>query len=127
MDLLDLGEQRLKDLSAPERIWQVGSGSHSPLRTLDRQLHNLSVQRTELVGRKAMIDEIAFRSRFVTVGELVGHRGDRQDTAHRSIAAEVVERFDDGVWFVDLVPVADAQRLPEAIARRRRTRARRFG
>ncbi len=115
-DLVDLGEQRLKDLSAPERIWQVGAGRHPPLRTLDRQLHNLAVQRTELIGRKALVDEIAVGLGSARLVSLLGIGGTGKTRLALGVAAEVMERFDDGVWFVDLVPVADAQRLPEAIA-----------
>ena len=32
--LVDLGEHRLRDLSAPQRVWQVGDGRFPPLRSL---------------------------------------------------------------------------------------------
>src|SRR5256885_14150489 len=35
-ELRDLGEHRLKDLSAPERIFQLGDGEFPPLKTLYR-------------------------------------------------------------------------------------------
>ena len=42
VDLVDLGEHRLKDLSAPEHIFQLAwCGSHLPLRTLPSRRHNL--------------------------------------------------------------------------------------
>src|SRR5438093_2347806 len=34
--LRDLGEHRLKDLAAPERLWQLGDGEFPPLETLAR-------------------------------------------------------------------------------------------
>src|ERR671933_2210414 len=47
--LRDLGEHRLKDLTAPERIYQLGDGDFPPLTTLFGT--NLPVQPTPLVGR----------------------------------------------------------------------------
>ena len=44
--LLDLGEHRLKDLSAPERIYQAGNGEFPRLKTLYQT--NLPVQATPL-------------------------------------------------------------------------------
>ena len=49
-DVVDLGEHRLKDLAAPERLHQVGAGRFPPLRVLDASLHNLPAARSELIG-----------------------------------------------------------------------------
>ncbi|MDH3681375.1 MAG: winged helix-turn-helix domain-containing protein, partial [Acidimicrobiia bacterium] len=58
-DLVELGEHRLKDLSASEKLWQVGGDTFPGLRTLDRARHNLPVQTTELFGRSAHIATVA--------------------------------------------------------------------
>jgi len=54
--LRDLGEHHLKDLTRPERIFQVLilglPTDFPPLKTLDRQRHNLPVQSTALIGRE---------------------------------------------------------------------------
>jgi hypothetical protein len=55
--LRDLGTHRLKDLTAPERIYQVGDRKFSALKTLDRT--NLPVTATPLVGRRRELDELA--------------------------------------------------------------------
>src|SRR5437773_1424635 len=47
--LCDLGEHRLKDLSAPERIYQLGDGVFPPLKTLYRT--NLPIPATAFLGR----------------------------------------------------------------------------
>src|SRR5205823_8701064 len=54
--LSDLGEQRLKDLAAPERLWQLGSTEFPPLRTLYRT--NLPVPATPFVGREHELQEV---------------------------------------------------------------------
>ena len=48
--LRDLGEHRLKDLSAPERIYQLGDGDFPPLKSLHRT--NLPVPATAFLGRE---------------------------------------------------------------------------
>ena len=62
--LVGLGEHRLKDLSVKEQLFQVGDRSFPALRSLEAVRHNLPVERTLVVGRKAEIDEIV-----VLVGE----------------------------------------------------------
>ena len=55
--LHDLGEHRLKDLSAPERIYQFGSAEFPPLKSLYRT--NLPVPATPFLGRGGELDELA--------------------------------------------------------------------
>jgi class 3 adenylate cyclase len=55
LELTDLGEHRLKDLSAPERISQLGEGAFPPLKSLYRT--NLPVPATPFLGRKAELAE----------------------------------------------------------------------
>ena len=49
-DLRDLGDHRLKDLSAPERIYQLGTAHFPALATLYRT--NLPVPATPFIGRE---------------------------------------------------------------------------
>src|SRR4029450_12756642 len=50
-DLRDLGEHRLRDLSRAERVWQVGGGEFSALRSLDTARTNLPLQLSSFGGR----------------------------------------------------------------------------
>src|SRR5881397_4426032 len=54
--LRDLGEHRLKDLSAPERIYQLGDGDFPALKTLYRT--NLPVPATPFLGREGELTEV---------------------------------------------------------------------
>src|SRR5438046_1012798 len=54
--LRDLGEHRLKDLSAPERIYQVGEKDFPPLKTLYRT--NLLVPATPFLGRERELAQV---------------------------------------------------------------------
>jgi predicted ATPase/class 3 adenylate cyclase/Tfp pilus assembly protein PilF len=110
----DLGLHRLKDLSAPLRLFQLGEGESAPLRTL-RQT-NLPVQPYPLVGRERELEQIAA---FVRGGTrlltLTGPGGSGKTRLALHAAAELAELFPDGVWFVPLAPVDDAQLVVGAI------------
>src|SRR6476661_9282808 len=54
--LRDLGEHRLKDLSAPERIYQLGDREFPPLKTLHQT--NLPVPATPFLGRERELGEV---------------------------------------------------------------------
>jgi class 3 adenylate cyclase len=62
LDLLDLGERRLRDLDRPVRVFQVGGGSFGALRSLDAFPGNLPLQLTSFVGRDAEVAAGATRS-----------------------------------------------------------------
>src|SRR3954453_6591086 len=68
-DLHDLGEHRLKDLTAPERIYQLGDGDFPPLKSLNAT--NLPVASNPLVGREVELQELTdmlgASERFVTL------------------------------------------------------------
>ena len=57
--LVDLGVHRLRDLSAPQRVFQVGEGRFPPLRSLDVVPGNLPTMRTSLVGRSSEVAALA--------------------------------------------------------------------
>src|SRR5438105_15937741 len=54
--LRDLGEHRLKDLSAPERIYQLGQGEFPPLKSLYQT--NLPIPSTPFLGRDRELAEV---------------------------------------------------------------------
>lgn len=118
----DLGAHRLKDLLEPERIYHLLVpelvGDFPPLRTLDARPHNLPLQPTPLVGRErevaAVVEQLRQDStRLVT---LTGPGGTGKTRLALQAAAELVESFRDGVWFVPLAPLADPALVPAAIA-----------
>ena len=116
----DLGDHRLKDLREAEHLSQVvapGLGTEfPPLRSLDVVPHNLPVQLTNFVGREAELAEVGrllSDSRLVT---LTGVGGTGKTRLAFQSAAEVVHDFPDGVWAVDLAPVADDEMVDNALA-----------
>jgi hypothetical protein len=75
LELHDLGEHRLRDLSRPEQVWQLGgSTSFPPLRSGANLPGNLPIQVTEFVGREAelrSVREAVDTARIVTLTGLV--------------------------------------------------------
>lgn len=119
VSVTDLGLHRLKDLGRPERVWQVVHpdlpSNHPPLRSLDAHRHNLPVQLTPLVGRED--DVVALRGlvgeeRLVT---LTGSGGVGKTRLALALAAEVLDRFSGGVWFVELAGVAAGAAVASAV------------
>ncbi len=120
VELRDLGEHRLKDLSRPERIGQlviVGLPDHFPaLKTLSNLPNNLPVMLTTFVGRGAevaRVRELLAGSRLVT---LTGPGGTGKTRLSLQLAAEAIDAFPDGVFFVPLGPIADPTLVAGTIA-----------
>jgi predicted ATPase len=113
-DLRDLGAHRLKDLVAPERLYQLGLDDFPPLRSLNQT--NLPLQPSPLVGRKQELDEVLEllkRSRLLT---LTGPGGGGKTRLAVQAAAEVTDEFADGVWFVSLAALRDPELVAPTIA-----------
>ena len=118
--LRDLGRHRLKDLGRPERVWQLLAeglvAEFPPIRSLDTHPHNLPEQASSFVGREAELGELTAllgRQRLVTV---VGVGGSGKTRLAQHAAAECLQRFPDGAWFVDLAPIAAPELVAEAVA-----------
>ena len=113
--LRDLGQHRLKDLAAPERLYQLGEDEFPPLKSLDRT--NLPVQPTPFVGRERELGEVLALLDVHRVVTLTGPGGSGKTRLAMQAAAESVERYGDGVWFVPLAAVRDPQLIEPTIAR----------
>jgi len=120
LELADLGEHRLRDLSQPERVFQVvGEGlpqGFPPLRSLEDASHNLPIFTTSFVGRTSEIEQLTGligESRLVTVTG-VGGAGKTRLALHA--AAELLSDFSNGTWLVELAPVADPDLIDGALS-----------
>jgi predicted ATPase/class 3 adenylate cyclase len=109
LSLRDLGEHRLKDLQAPEHIYQLIiaglPGDFPALRSLDAFPNNLPVQLTSFIGRAREIEQVKHwlvQERLVT---LVGAGGSGKTRLATQAAGELLDAFKDGVWFIDLAPL----------------------
>ncbi len=120
VELVDLGEYRLRDLSGATRLFQVRAeglaAAFPPLQTVDAVPGNLAVQSTSFVGRDAEVAELAGLVRAHRSVTLTGVGGVGKTRLAVHVAAELVTEFPDGVWLVELAPVGDPAAVPDAVA-----------
>jgi predicted ATPase/class 3 adenylate cyclase len=118
VSLVDLGLHRLKDLAEPERIFQVRDdelpGTFPALRSLDARPNNLPVQLTTFVGRAELeaARQLLGGTHLLT---LTGPGGTGKTRLALQLAAELMEDFPDGVYFVPLDAVTDPELVASAI------------
>jgi predicted ATPase len=113
--LRDLGLHRLKDLAAPERLYQLDDVEFPPLRSLDQT--NLPVQPTPFVGRERELAEVLSLLDSQRIVTLTGPGGSGKTRLALQAAAESVEQYGDGVWFVSLAAIRDPNLIEPTIAR----------
>jgi predicted ATPase/class 3 adenylate cyclase len=110
VSLHGLGEHRLKDLR-PERICQLDIAGlrteFPPIRSLDRRPNNLPTQLTSFVGRTAELRAAADLLGSTRLLTLTGPGGTGKTRLSLQLAADVADRYADGVFFVALEPVRD--------------------
>ena len=121
--LRDLGDHRLQDLGRAERVFQVTEPGlaerFGPLRSLDNPAlrHNLPSQATSFVGRAAELAElrslVSGGSRLVTIA---GPGGIGKSRLALQVAAEALDGDGDGVWLVELAPVAEPGLVARTVA-----------
>ena len=122
IDIRDLGEHRLKDLTRPEHIYQLvipGLASQfPPLKTLDARPNNLPRQTTALIGREKETEAVCalLRRPGVSLVTLIGPGGTGKTRLGLQAAADMVEDFANGVWYVDLAPTVDTSLVIPTIA-----------
>jgi len=120
--LLDLGTHRLKDLTRPERVFQLEADDlprdFPPLRALDSRPHNLPIVRSALLGREHEVDQARSLLLRDDVGlvTLTGPGGTGKTRLSMQVAAELIKRFADGVFLVNLAPIVDPTLVPSTIA-----------
>ena len=108
VDLSDLGQHRLKDLTAAQRIFQLGEGDFPPLKSLNRT--NLPVAANVLVGRDQELEELgALLSNSARLVTVTGTGGSGKTRLALQVAAELSDEYRDGVFFVPLAPVHEAE------------------
>src|SRR5213593_4463932 len=105
--LLDLGEHRLKDLSAPERIYQLGDEDFPPLKSLYRT--NLPIPATPFLGREHELAEVSGLLEDARLLTLTGPGGTGKTRLGLQAAAEAAERYPDGIFWVPLAPLRDSE------------------
>ncbi|HUP16374.1 MAG TPA: NB-ARC domain-containing protein [Acidimicrobiia bacterium] len=119
MSLIDAGEHRLKDLGEPTRIYRLmvdGADDPRRLRTLERAPHNLPLQLSSFIGRQGHITEVTDLVRHSRLVTLTGIGGVGKTRLSLQVAAELLDEFDHGAWFIELAPLTEASFLADTIA-----------
>lgn len=118
--LRDLGMHRLKDLSVPERVFQLCHPElivdFAALRSLDARPHNLPVQLTRFIGREGEIVEVCALLAHNRLLTLAGAGGCGKTRLALQVAAHVLDEYPDGVWLAELAAVSDAEVVPRTVA-----------
>jgi predicted ATPase/class 3 adenylate cyclase/Tfp pilus assembly protein PilF len=120
LSLRDLGNVRLKDLSTPEHVYQIVHPDlrqeFPALRSLEATPNNLPQQVTSFIGRErelAELQRLLAKTRLLT---LTGSGGCGKTRLGLQVAADAIEQYPDGVWLVELAPLADPGLVPQTVA-----------
>ncbi len=126
--LRDMGAHRLKDLVQPQQIFQILASDLAQefpaLKTLDALPNNLPIQLASFIGREKEIKEISEMlaasagvesHSVIRLLTLTGAGGSGKTRLSLQVAAEVIDEFEKGAWFVDLSPISDPTLVPNAV------------
>jgi predicted ATPase/class 3 adenylate cyclase len=119
VSLRDLGKHRLKDLGSPEHIYQLVihglPADFPPLKTLETPT-NLPAELTSFVGREKELQEVKGLLELARLLTLTGPGGSGKTRLALRAASDVLDRFPDGVFLVELASITDPQLVPNVIA-----------
>jgi class 3 adenylate cyclase len=120
----DLGEHRLKDFDQPTRLHDLvidGLPAAFPsLNTLETPT-NLPVEPTSFVGREQELGEIRRLLGSTRLLTLTGPGGSGKTRLALRVASDQLDRYPDGVFFVELASVNEPHLVPSVIASALRT------
>lgn len=121
--LQDFGVHLLKDLGEPQQIYglvhsELELQKFPALRSLSAHPHNLPPQTTPLIGREEELAKIAslLENPSYRLLTLVGPGGIGKTRLALQTAADKIEGFSHGVYFIPLAPLSSAESLVSAMA-----------
>jgi predicted ATPase/class 3 adenylate cyclase/DNA-binding SARP family transcriptional activator len=120
--LVDLGWHRFKDVTHPDRVFELTHpdiySEFPPLVSLDARSQNLPMQPTSFIGREREVTEVcgllvSGRQRLVT---LTGVGGTGKTRVALQCAAELLDGSFEGVWLVELASLSDPDLVANSLA-----------
>ncbi len=118
--LADRGVHRLRDLGRPEHVHELldedDPQEFPPLRSLDVLPNNLPDQLTSFVGRVGELREIQTALDSTRLLTLTGAGGCGKTRLALQTAADTVDRYLDGSWWVELAPLVSSEQIGPALA-----------
>ena len=94
----------------------VSAEAETAPRTPERTPHNLPSELSSFVGREKELAEVKRLLKENRLLTLTGSGGCGKTRLALAAASELVEGFEDGVWLVELAPLADPSLVPQAVA-----------
>jgi non-specific serine/threonine protein kinase len=79
--------------------------------------HNLPIPVTRFIGRQQELEEVSRRLKDARLLTLTGIGGCGKTRLALEVASTVLEQYADGVWLVELAPVADPTLVPHIVAK----------
>jgi predicted ATPase len=120
VDLIDLGQRRLRDIAKPVAMYQVRApdlrSEFPPLKTVDATPGNLRRPTTNFIGRESELAELATALKEHRLVTLTGVGGVGKTRLALELAVRSANGFPDGVFVIELASVGDPAAVPEATA-----------
>jgi predicted ATPase/class 3 adenylate cyclase len=121
MDLIDLGEHRLRGLDQAERIFQVTAPglrtSFPSLLAVPHVQHNMPAYPSSFVGRETESIDLASLLQSHRMVTLTGPPGVGKTRLATEVGAKVAARQQHGAWMVPLANIESEDLLAPAVAR----------
>jgi class 3 adenylate cyclase len=118
--LKELGEFRLRDLTAPELIYQLTHADlqldFPPIGPVAERTGNLPLQVSSFIGRARELEHIAGALGETRLLTLTGAGGVGKTRLALQVAWQAAPRFRDGAWLCDLTAVRDQAAVDDAVA-----------
>jgi predicted ATPase/class 3 adenylate cyclase len=118
--ILDLGMHHLKGCLKPEHILQFAAPDlqqeFPPLTSIATRMNNLPPQLTSFIGREREMKEATTRLENARLLTLIGPGGTGKTRLSIQLGTEILSHFADGVWLIELAPLADPALILQTVA-----------
>ena len=115
----DMGKHKLKDISNPVRFFQVVvpdlQSDFPALRAIDVFPNNLPTHLTNFIGREREISEVKQELNEHRLVTLTGSGGTGKTRLSLQVAAELLDSYPNGTWFIELATLTDPDLIPQTI------------
>ena len=120
LEVTNLGRYRVRDFDEPISLYRVSAadldGDERAPRVRPADSHNLVRPTTSMVNRVVEQTDLAVMLRPGKLVTLLGPGGGGKTRVAIEVGLKVVDRWPDGVWFVDIAPLSSGDVVPMTIA-----------